>query len=118
MDHVSGIHLPPPSPATRQVGVGTIGSPIVLSRGTSSLSNQSDIRNPEETLRDYLVAYKTFLQHDIDFVNNEINALIQRPPSDNPHLDASFLQLRNSLKIRFNTLTTRLTRVNALLEVL
>lgn len=118
MDQITGIHLPPPSPATRQVGVGLLGSPIALSRSTTSLSNQSDIRSPEELLRDNLVTYKTFLQHEIQFVDNEITALIERQPSDDPHLDASFVQLRNGLKIRYNTLTVRLARVNALLEVL
>lgn len=120
MDAITGINLPPPSAATRQVGVtlGTVGSPIVLSRSTSSISNHSDIRSPEEVLRDNLLAYKTFLQHEIEFVDNEITALVERPPSDNPHLDASFLRLREGLKIRYNTLTMRLARTNALLEVM
>lgn len=118
MDSIIGIHLPPPSPATRQVGISLAGSPISLARSTSSLSNQSDIRSPEEVLRDNLIAYKTFLEHEIDFVNNEINALIQRAPSDDPCLDTSFLQLRNGLKIRYNRLTLRLSRTKALLEVM
>lgn len=118
MNTYIGINLPPPSPATRQVGVSMMGSPISLARSTSTASNQSDIRTPEETLRDSLQAYKTFLEHEIQFVDNEITALIQRPPGDDTAQDAALLQLRNGLKIRYNNLQTRLARVNALLEVL
>lgn len=118
MNPYVGIHLPPPSPATRQVGVGTLGSPISLARSTSTTSTASEIRTPEETLRDSLNAYKLFLEHEIQFVDNEITALIERPPSDNPAQDGAFLTLRNNLKVRYNTLTHRLRKVRELLEVM
>lgn len=118
MDSVTGINLPPPSPATRQVGVSLVGSPISLTRSTSSVSGQSDIRTPEETLRDSLTAYKSFLLHEIAFIDNEITELIERAPDTDTRQQLAFLQLRNGLKIRFNNLQTRLTRVNALLEVM
>lgn len=116
MNSYIGITLPPPSPATRQVGtVGSVGSPMSLVRSTSTAS---EIRTPEETLRDYLNAYKVFLEHEIQFVDNEIMALIERPPSDDPAQDGAFLTLRNNLKIRYNTLTNKLRRVNDLMEVM
>jgi hypothetical protein len=118
MNNIIGISLPVPSPATRQVGISLMGSPISLARSTSSLSAQSDIRTPEESLRDSLSAYKTFLTHEIEFVDNEITALIERAPDPNPSQQAAFLQLRQGLKIRFNSLQIRLARVNDLLEVL
>lgn len=119
MNPYVGITLPPPSPATRQVGaVGSVGSPMSLVRSTSTASTASDIRTPEETLRDYLNGYKVFLEHEIQFVDNEIMALIERPPSDNPAQDGALLTLRNNLKIRYNTLVNKLRRVNDLLEVM
>ncbi len=118
MDTITGINLPPPSPATRQVGVSLVGSPISLTRSTSSISGQSDIRTPEESLRDSLSVYKSFLLHEIQFIDSEIVALIERAPDPDTHQQIAMLQLRNGLKIRFNTLQTRLARVNALLEVM
>jgi hypothetical protein len=118
MDNITGINLPPPSPATRQVGVSLVGSPLALTRSTSSVSNQSDIRTPEESLRDSLSVYKSFLLHEIAFIDNEITALIERDPDTDARQQIAFLQLRNGLKIRFNTLQTRLARVNALLDVM
>ena len=118
MDTITGINLPPPSPATRQVGVSLVGSPISLTRSTSSISGQSDIRTPEESLRDSLSVYKSFLLHEIQFIDSEIAALIERAPDPDTHQQIAMLQLRNGLKIRFNTLQTRLARVNALLEVM
>lgn len=119
MNPYVGINLPPPSPATRQMGtVGSIGSPISIVRSTSTASTTSEIRTPEETLRDYLNAYKVFLEHEIQFVDNEIRALIERPPSDNPAEDGALLTLRNNLKIRYNTLTNKMRKVNDLLEVM
>jgi hypothetical protein len=118
MNPYVGINLPPPSPATRQIGISMLGSPISPTRSTSSLSGASENRSPEETLREYLNGYKVFLEHEIQFVDNEIMALIERPASDNPAQDGAFLTLRNSLKIRYNTLTNRLRKVNDLLEVM
>jgi hypothetical protein len=118
MNNITGINLPVPSPATRQVGVSLMGSPISLTRSTSSVSGQSDIRTPEESLRDSLAAYKSFLLREIQFIDSEITALIERAPDPNPSQEASLQQLRNGLKIRYNNLQTRLARVNALLEVI
>ncbi len=112
MNPYIGINLPPPSPATRQVGAGSLGSPLSIT------STVSEIRSPEETLRDYLNAYKVFLEHEIQFVDNEILALIERQPSDNPAQESAFLTLRDNLKVRYNTLRTRLAKLEALLEVL
>ncbi len=118
MNPYVGINLPPPSPATRQVGMSMLGSPISLTRSTSSLSGASENRPLEETLREYLNAYKVFLEHEIQFVDNEILALIERQPSDNPAQESAFLTLRDNLKVRYNTLRTRLAKLEALLEVL
>lgn len=112
------INLPVPTDVTRQVGVSVMGSPIVLSRSTSNISNVSDVRTPEESLRDRLLVYKTHLIHEVEFVDNEITALIQRPPSQDTSEQNALVDLRNGLKVRYNTLLLRLTHVNALLEVL
>lgn len=112
MNPYIGINLPPPSPATRQVGGGSLGSPLSIT------STVSEIRSPEETLRDYLNAYKVFLEHEIQFVDNEILALIERPPGDNPAQDGALLTLRDNLKVRYNSLQNRLAKVLSLLEVL
>lgn len=119
MNPYIGISLPPPSPVTRQVGTtgSIIGSPVSITQSISSVSTP-EVRNPEETLRDYLHAYKVFLEHEIQFIDNEIRALIERPPSDNPAEDGALLTLRNNLKIRYNTLTNKLRKVNDLLEVM
>jgi hypothetical protein len=69
-------------------------------------------------LRDSLGVYKTFLLHEIQFVDSEITALIERAPDPNPSQEAALQQLRDGLKIRFNNLQTRLARVNALLDVI
>ena len=118
MSQFTGLNLTIPSPPTRQIGIGIMGSPLSLSRSVSLASNTTDNRTPEEVLRDNLTAYKTFLEHEIQFIDNEIHALIERPSSGDSHLDASFMTLRNSLKIRFNTLVTKKNRVDSLLEVL
>ena len=62
--------------------------------------------------------YRTYLEHEIDFVDNEIRALIERAPSQNPTQDAALLDLRESLKVRYNNLRTKLVKVNELLELL
>lgn len=115
------IQLPAPSNSNlvRQTAVGIAGSPIALSRSTSTGSDRSgDILPPDETMRRRLVVYRTYLEHESDFVENEIQALIQRPPSQDPAEDHALLDLRNSLKVRYNTLRRRLVRVIDLLEAL
>lgn len=111
------IRLPAPSNITRQVATG-IQTPNSLARSTSTVSDRSDIRNPEETMRNRLGVYRTYLEHEIDFVDNEIRALIERAPSQNPTQDAALLDLRESLKVRYNNLRTKLVKVNELLELL
>jgi hypothetical protein len=69
-------------------------------------------------MRQRLVVYRTHLEHELDFVDNEIQALIQRPPSQDPSQEIAFMELRNSLKIRYNTLGKKLMRVNDLLALL
>ncbi len=108
------IQLPPPSNITRQVATG-LNSP--LSRSISTTSDRSDIRNPDDTMRQRLGVYRTYLEHEITFVDNEIMALIQRPPSQNPTDDAALMELRDSLKIRYNSLRARLVKVNELMEL-
>lgn len=112
------LHLAPPSPATRQVGISIAGSPIGLSRSTSERSDLSDIQSPETSLKARLLTYKTYLEHEIDFVDNEINALIQRPQGPNPVENAALLELRDNLKVRYNSIRTKLVRVEDLLSVL
>lgn len=109
------IQLPPPSSISRQTAVG-LNSP--LSRSVSTVSDRSDIRNPDETMRHRLSVYRTYLEHEIQFVDNEIRALIEREPSQNPTQDAALLDLRDSLKIRYNSLRTKLVKVSELLELL
>jgi len=113
--------LPPPSlHITRQTATGVVGSPLALSRevSTSTSSSRSDMRTPDELMRERLGAYRTHLEHELEFVFNEIEALIRRAPSQNPVEDASLLELRDGLKVRYNNLRVKHTRVASLLEVM
>ena len=100
-----------PPPATRQIGISVTGSPLELTRSVSST------QTPEESLKQRLQVYKTHLEHELEFISSEIQAIL-----DMPFLSLSenqaFMDLRNGLKIRLNTLQVKLFRVNALLEVL
>lgn len=107
--------LPAPTDISRQVGVADTGSPIQLSRGSSGSSSPV---NPETAMRLRLVSYKIYLEHEIDFVSNEIQALGQRDPSGDAFEEQILSELRDGLKIRFNALQVRLTRTMALLEVM
>lgn len=110
--------LPPPTLSIRrQIATGVL-SPIALSREDSTASSRSDVRHPDEIMRERLLVYKTYLEHEITFVENEIRALIERPPSQDPVQQAVFLELRDNLKVRFNHLSARLPRLVALLEVM
>ena len=116
---MSNAPLPPPSlQITRQVAVGALGSPITLSREVSTASSRSENRSADEVMRERLGAYRIFLEHELDFLFNEIEALIRRAPSQNPVEDASLLELRDGLKVRYNNLRVKHTRVVALLEVM
>ena len=111
--------LPPPSiNVTRQTAIGIIGSPLTLSRGTSNISDRSDIRHPDEVMREQLALYKTHLEHELQFVDNEIQALFQRTPSQDPVQEAALVELRNGLKVRYNRIRAKLTMVNDLLEIM
>lgn len=112
------IALPAPSGLTRQVGVTEPGSPLPVSRGSSVSSPRVPAENPDEMMRRRLHHYKTHLEHEIDFVSNEITALIERAPGDNAQDEQILLELRDGLKVRFNTLQMRLARVKQLLEVM
>jgi hypothetical protein len=117
----TGISLPPPTDATRQVGVSVAGSPL-LSRSDSSGSDVSFTGTPrqrsaDDTIRERLIVFKENLEHEKEFVDSEIHALIARPPSVNEQEQRDLLQLRDNLKVRYNTICVKLTRVNALLEV-
>jgi len=107
--------LPPPTDLTRQTG---IGSPIVLSRGTTNGSDLSDIRSPDEEIRCKLLAYKTYLEHESDFLDNEIRALMERQPSLDRLEERAFADLRTSLKVRFNSVQRKLYCVRELLALL
>ena len=109
------MNLPPPSSIdlTRQTCVSSSGSPIALSRSSSTGSD----RSIEESLRVRLESYLIFLQHEIDFISNEIQALIDRIPGPDRLLEDSFLDLRDRLKIRFNRLQLKKVRLLSLLEV-
>jgi hypothetical protein len=109
---------PPTNNLIRQIAIGVAGSPIALSRGSSTGSGSSDILPPDESIRHRLLVYRTHLEHEIEFVDREILALIQRPPSQDAAQDAALLDLRNGLKIRYNNLCLKLTRVGDLLSVL
>lgn len=107
--------LPPPTNISRQVGIPDTGSPIQLSRGSSGSNSPV---NPDTAMRLRLVSYKVYLEHEIDFVSNEIRALGQRDPSGDAFEEQILSELCDGLKIRFNALQVRLTRSVALLEVM
>jgi hypothetical protein len=111
------IQLPPPSNITRQTATG-IQTPNSLVRSTSTASDRSEIRNPDESMRSRLSVYRTYLEHELEFVDNEIHALIERPPSQDPAQDHALAELRDGLKIRYNGLRVRLGKVKELLEVM
>jgi len=106
------IQLPPPYSITRQIATG-LNSPL-----SRSVSTGSEIRNPDETMRDRLGVYRTYLEHELEFVDNEIHALIARAPSQNPTQDHALAELCDGLKIRYNSLRVRLGKVKELLEVM
>lgn len=111
--------LPAPSlNITRQTAIGILGSPITLSREVSTSSSRSDIRSADELMRERLRAYKEYLDHELEFLFNEIEALIRRAPSQNPVEDSALLELRDGLKVRYNNLRVKHTRVVSLLEVM
>lgn len=111
-------HLPPPPLSIRrQIATGVV-SPITLSREESLASSRSDVRHPDEIMRERLLVYKTYLEHEIQFTETEIRALIERPPSLDPVQQSTFEQLRDNLKVRYNSLSAKLPRVVALLEVM
>lgn len=115
----NALQLPPPSlTVVRQTAVGVLGSPITLSRNTSIGSDRSEIRNPDEVMRERLALYKTHLEHELQFVDNEIQALFQRTPSQDPVEEAALRELRNSLKVRYNRIRVKLTKVSELLEII
>jgi len=106
--------LPPPIDLTRQTGISLAGSPIALSRSSSSGSD----RSVEESVRARLESYLVFLQHEVDFIGNEIQALIDRQTGSDRILEESFLDLRHRLKLRFNGLQIKKQRLLSLLEVM
>ncbi len=110
--------LPPPIGLLRQVGVHEIGSPIPLSRSSSVGSQEVSYENPDDMMRRRLLTYKTYLEHEIDFIGNEITAIIERVPGDNAHDTQVLEELKDSLKIRYNTLQKRYIRVKDLLEAM
>ena len=110
------MELPPPTDFSRQVGVSSPTSP--LSRATTYSSDRSEIHHPDHEMREHLLRYKTFLEHEITFVDSEIQALLDKKPSEDTAEEQQWLQLRQNLKVRYNTLQHRLARVRALLELL
>lgn len=112
------LNLPIPFGLRRQVGVTEVGSPLTISRGSSIGSPRVVPENQDEAMRVRLLTYKTYLEHDMDFVDNEITALIRRIRSPNQEEETLLDQLLDGLKVRHNTLQARLTRTKALLEVM
>lgn len=108
------INLPPPSPARRHVAPESIGSPLLASPGGLSIRESRSI---EETLRETLLAYMMFLEHELQFLESEIAALIERQIGETPREEAAMLTLRNGLKVRYNTQSVKMARVKALLDV-
>ena len=109
--NTQSIGLPPPSPATRQVGVSITGSPLELPRYISNAS--SEAQNLHEKLSNALTLYQTHLEHDIEFVSNEIKAI-----TENTEQQEMLIKLRDAIQSRYTTLQLRLARVKALLEVM
>lgn len=114
----NSLNLPIPVGLSRQVGVSDMGSPLTISRGSSIGSPRPHLENQDEVMRNNLLAYKVCLEHDIDFINTEIFALIHRVPGTDPQEEALLEELKDGLKVRFNVLQARLTRTKALLEVM
>jgi hypothetical protein len=112
------LNLPIPVGLRRQVGISDIGSPLTISRGSSIGSPRVLPDNQDEAMRCRLLAYKTFLEHDLDFVDSEISALLTRVHGANQQEETLLDELLDGLKVRHNTLHVRLTRTKALLEVM
>lgn len=110
--------LPTPIDLSRQVGVSSPSPNTPISRSTTVSSDRSEIRHPDVEILHRLTIYKTYLEHESTFVNTEICALIDREVGNDVQQEQQLLQLRQSLKLRFNTLQIRLSRVRALLDVL
>lgn len=105
---------PPPTHLARQSGMSSGGSPINLSRSTSTTSQLS----VDDSLRSHLESYLLFLQHEIEFIGNEIQALSERMLGTDPVQESSFQTLRDGLKVRFNRLQIKKERITGLLDVL
>lgn len=112
------LNLPIPFGLRRQVGVTEVGSPLTISRGSSIGSPRVLPENQDEAMRVRLLSYKTYLEHDLDFVDSEISALIQRIRGPNRREETLLDELLDGLKVRHNSLQARLTRTKALLEVM
>ena len=111
------LNLPMPTDLSRQVGVSDAGSPLSLSRGSSIVSSPRP-ENPDQAMRRRLQIYKTYLEHEIEFVGNEITALLHRDRTQDSFDESTLDELRDGLKIRHNTLMTRLGKVKELLDVM
>jgi hypothetical protein len=111
------LNLPIPTDLSRQVGISDAGSPLSLSRQSSTASSPR-VENPDQAMRRRLLTYKIYLEHEITFVDNEITALQCRTRGVNPQDDVILDELLDGLKIRYNTLVTRKGRVEDLLEVM
>lgn len=105
--------LPPPTDLSRQVG---ISSP--LARSISTASSVSELRTPDEAILSRLITYRYYLEHERDFVDREIQTLITNNPGSTRQEQEIFLQLREQLKIRFNAIVLKLSRTNALIDLL
>ncbi len=111
--------LPAPTDLFRQIGISDPGSPLTLSRGSSIASGSPrPPETPDQTMRRRLLTYKTYLEHELEFIDNEITALLHRTRGPDPQEESILDELRDGLKIRYNTLQTRLSKVQALVDVM
>ena len=119
--HVSLFHskmsqapsLPPPTDCSRQVGLSEPPSPIPLYR-----SRSVEKVHPDALLRNHLYKYKSYLDHEIPFISQEVQCLIERKPTDIVADEQILNKLQEGLKVRLIALKHRLELVETLLRML
>lgn len=107
------MNLPPPNTLPRQTAIGLPTSPRHELYVRSNLQESFSV---DHDMRRRLEAYKTFLDHELDFFQNEIHALQSRNPSVDPIEERALSSLCEGLKVRWNTLQARLAKVKSLLD--
>ena len=82
---------------------------VTLHPRSKNLNNESRQRESYYTMNHSLIERKTRLEHDIEFLKSEIDALISTE-------EQSFQKLRQGLVIRYSSLKATLENITLLLE--